>query len=64
MTPISSQQTRHSGVRCAVCETHARPMYVPWEQHALGCAVRAAVLGRRRPTVPTALRIAGPVTTL
>jgi hypothetical protein len=31
-------------VRCAVCQTHKRPLYVPWHQHALGCAVRACVL--------------------
>jgi hypothetical protein len=47
-----------------VCETHARPTYVPWEQHALGCAVRAAVLSRREPALPASLRIARPLATL
>ena len=32
-----------TSVRCAVCETHSRPRYVPWQQHAVGCGVRAAL---------------------
>jgi hypothetical protein len=36
-----------SGARCAVCQTHSRPLYVPWQQHAVGCAVRAMELERR-----------------
>jgi hypothetical protein len=31
-----------------VCATHARPLYVPWQQHAVGCSVRAADLEQRR----------------
>jgi hypothetical protein len=31
-----------------VCATHARPLYVPWQQHAVGCVVRAADLERRQ----------------
>jgi hypothetical protein len=30
-----------------VCATHARTLYVPWDQHAVGCSVRAADLERR-----------------
>jgi hypothetical protein len=36
-----------SGTRCAVCRTHSRPLYVPWQQHAVGCVVRAMELERR-----------------
>jgi hypothetical protein len=35
-------------VTCAVCRTHSRPLYVPWHQHTIGCAVRAADLERRQ----------------
>src|SRR6266705_3597342 len=31
-------------IKCAVCKTHSRPLYVPWHQHAIGCSVRAAGL--------------------
>lgn len=31
-------------VTCAACATHARPLYVPWEQHAIGCRIRTAAL--------------------
>ena len=34
-------------VRCAVCENHTRPEYVPWQQHTVGCLVRAGELARR-----------------
>jgi hypothetical protein len=39
-------RTSHTG--CAVCDTHSRPVYVPWHQHAVGCSVRAAELQRRQ----------------
>ena len=39
--------TRASHTGCAVCDTHSRPVYVPWHQHAVGCSVRAAELQRR-----------------
>ena len=35
-------------VTCAVCRTHSRPLYVPWQQHTIGCSVRAADLERRQ----------------
>jgi hypothetical protein len=47
MKPVTHRPTRDFGVRCAVCATHARPVYVPWQQHAVGCSVRAADLERR-----------------
>ena len=47
---------------CAVCRTHSRPLYVPWQQHAVGCPVRAIELERRelelRPPLPTVTNIA------
>jgi hypothetical protein len=46
MKRIRPVLTRDAGVRCAVCETHSRPLYVPWHQHAVGCAARAAELQR------------------
>jgi hypothetical protein len=48
MKTIRSVPTRDAGVRCAVCQTHSRPLYVPWHQHAVGCDVRAAELQRRK----------------
>jgi hypothetical protein len=44
MEPTSQRPT---ATKCAVCQTHSRPLYVPWQQHALGCPVRAAELQRR-----------------
>jgi hypothetical protein len=29
---------------CAVCATTLCPKFVPWDQHAIGCPVRAAAL--------------------
>ena len=55
-------QTGEARIRCVVCQTHSRPLYVPWQQHALGCPVRAADLGRRelelRPPLPVVSSIA------
>jgi hypothetical protein len=48
MKPVKNRPTREFGVRCAVCATHTRPLYVPWHQHAVGCSVRAADLERRQ----------------
>jgi hypothetical protein len=39
----------HGQVSCPACLTHLRPLGVPWEQHAIGCAVRAAALRREAP---------------
>jgi hypothetical protein len=46
MRRIGSVSARDAGVPCVVCQTHSRPLYVPWHQHAVGCAVRTAVLQR------------------
>jgi hypothetical protein len=46
MKRINPAPTRQSGIKCAVCQTHSRPLYVPWHQHAVGCAVRTVVLQR------------------
>ncbi len=43
-------------IGCAACQTHSRPLYVPWHQHAIGCPVRAADLERRE-LQPRALRV-------
>jgi hypothetical protein len=48
MNPHAHRSVRDFGVRCVVCATHARPQYVPWHQHAIGCSVRAAELQRRQ----------------
>ena len=45
--------TPHSAVRCPVLESHSRPLYVPWQQHVVGCAVRAGELRRERELRPT-----------
>jgi hypothetical protein len=56
MKRISPDPTREPGVKCVVCQTHSRPLYVPWHQHAVGCSVRAAELQQRalelRPPLP------------
>jgi hypothetical protein len=48
---------RDTGTRCAVCRTHSRPLYVPWQQHAVGCAVRAMELERRQLELRPPLRV-------
>jgi hypothetical protein len=47
MQRISHRTPSEANTNCAVCLTHSRPLYVPWHQHAIGCAVRAAELERR-----------------
>jgi hypothetical protein len=42
---------------CAVCHTHSRPLYVPWQQHAVGCPVRAVELRRRELELRPPLRV-------
>ena len=44
---IEPPTRRRSFVRCAVCETHSRPLYVPWQQHAIGCTIRTSALRQR-----------------
>ena len=46
MKAIRETALRDAKFRCAICETHYRPLYVPWQQHALGCSVRADELRR------------------
>jgi hypothetical protein len=48
MHPPVHRPAQYAGARCVVCATHARPVYVPWHQHAIGCSVRAADLERRQ----------------
>jgi hypothetical protein len=45
------------GIASVVCQTHARPVYVPWHQHAVGCPVRAVELQRRQLELRPPLRI-------
>ena len=47
-TAPASERPRVKSASCAVCQTHSRPLYVPWHQHAIGCPVRAADLERRQ----------------
>jgi hypothetical protein len=53
VTPVVREITRGRGHGCAVCATHRRPQDVPWNQHALGCVLRAASLAAdiRRPRI-------------
>lgn len=53
MKAMIQATTPRSAVRCPVCESYSRPLYVPWQQHAMGCAVRAAELRRERELRPT-----------
>ncbi len=46
MNSFAQPQSPQSPVKCVVCLTHTRPLYVPWQQHALRCPVRAAELER------------------
>ena len=52
-----------AAVKCAVCRTHARPLYVPWQQHAVGCSVRAADLQRRDLELRAPLRVVSSIAT-
>jgi hypothetical protein len=47
MNKLDQAPQRQAGVTCVVCQTHSRPLYVPWAQHAVGCPVRALELQRR-----------------
>jgi len=62
MSRFSHVEGRQSRVTCVVCQTHSRPQYVPWQQHAIRCSVRAADLQRRelelRPPLRTVSSIA------
>jgi hypothetical protein len=58
MNMVIEQSRREQRGRCAVCATHSRPAYVPWQQHAVGCAVRASALARPQPELQPTLRFA------
>ena len=58
MRRMIDQAGHDDHVRCVVCQTHSRPVYVPWQQHAVGCAVRAAELDRRELDLRPPLQIA------
>ena len=57
MQTASQVPTRSRELRCVVCQTHSRPLYVPWHQHAIGCSVRAAELQRRALELRPPLRV-------
>jgi hypothetical protein len=57
MQEKSEVPTGGSRGTCAVCRTHSRPLYVPWQQHAVGCPVRAIELERRELELRTPLRV-------
>jgi hypothetical protein len=57
MKDTSQMPGRESSIACAVCRTHSRPLYVPWQQHAVGCPVRAAELQRRELELRPPLRV-------
>jgi hypothetical protein len=47
MKTVREVTTRQPAIKCAACQTHSRPLFVPWHQHAVGCPVRAVDLQRR-----------------
>jgi hypothetical protein len=58
MKAMIQATTRRSAVRCLVCETHSRPVDVPWQQHIIGCGVRTVQLERDRERRPVGLLVA------
>jgi hypothetical protein len=58
MNQTRQASSRAPGIACVVCQTHSRPVYVPWHQHAVGCPVRAVELQRRQLELRTPLRVA------
>ena len=63
MNKISRVESLQSAVKCTVCRTHSRPQYVPWQQHAIGCSVRAADLQRRELELRPPLRMVSSIAT-
>jgi hypothetical protein len=47
-------RTRPPAETCAACSTHRRPRDVPWQQHIVGCPVRAQALSSTVDPVETA----------
>jgi hypothetical protein len=41
---LSEQVRRDHHITCAACATHAHPEHVPFQQHAIGCPMRAELL--------------------
>lgn len=41
---LTSEQQRAYVGHCGACRATVRPNFIPWEQHSIGCPVRAAVL--------------------
>jgi hypothetical protein len=42
--PVTRHSPRTNIPVCVVCLSYRRPEYVPWHQHAIGCAQRAAAV--------------------
>jgi hypothetical protein len=63
MQTVSQIPHQQPVIKCAVCKTHSRPLYVPWHQHAIGCSVRAADLQRRRLELHPPLRVVSSLAT-
>ena len=63
MQTVRQTPRQGSVTRCAVCQTHLRPLYVPWHQHAIGCSVRAADLQRRQSDLRPPLRVVSSIAT-
>jgi hypothetical protein len=43
MKLLSSSESKSRGaIACVTCATYRRPRDVPWNQHAIGCAIRVA----------------------
>jgi hypothetical protein len=57
MKHADQRPIQESRSACAVCRTHSRPLYVPWQQHAVGCPVRAVELQRRELELLPPLRV-------
>ncbi len=64
MKAVSPVNSREAAIRCMVCRTHSCPLYVPWDQHAIGCPVRAVALERREPEPRSPLRIVSGIATV
>jgi hypothetical protein len=63
MQTVSQVPDPESVIKCVVCQTHSRPLYVPWHQHTIGCSVRAADLQRRRLELRPPLRVVSSIAT-
>jgi hypothetical protein len=58
MKAIAVPSSPNRRVACPACLTHSRPLGVPWQQHVIGCPVRAAALGGlRQPAAVSGARV-------